>query len=198
MRGRGWMGVVLAAGLAAGAAAAEGVPEDAMAVQRCVWACLAESSGPESPEYGACVDQRCTVLGLEAAPPAPAAPAPPAEWPVVLSEDGQWRMTGLADRPRGAALWVMCAVSGPARHLVLQGPEGPDVVLRLLAGGQTFDLPFVRQGDAYYAALPGDDSVLAALRRAPDLALLNAQGGTLLAVTLTGARAALQAACPPG
>ena len=33
--------------------------EDEMAVQRCVWACLANSNGANDPEYHACVERNC-------------------------------------------------------------------------------------------------------------------------------------------
>jgi predicted cobalt transporter CbtA len=46
--------------------------QDEMEQQRCVWRCLADSTGNTDPAYDACVARDC----VEAPAPAPAAPAP--------------------------------------------------------------------------------------------------------------------------
>jgi hypothetical protein len=52
-------GLILAAMLAFDAAPALAGSASDMALQRCVWACLANSSGNNDPRYEACVERRC-------------------------------------------------------------------------------------------------------------------------------------------
>jgi hypothetical protein len=41
-------------------APASAIEDEAMEAQRCVWRCLANSSGADDPAYGDCVDKHCS------------------------------------------------------------------------------------------------------------------------------------------
>lgn len=56
---------------AAGSVAASAFAQDGMELQRCIWQCLANSSGNDDPAYHECVERMC-VAGEDAA----AAPPP--------------------------------------------------------------------------------------------------------------------------
>jgi Putative peptidoglycan binding domain len=58
--------------------------QDEMEQQRCVWRCLADSTGNTDPAYDACVARNCVESPAPApAGPAPAAPAPAAPAPAA-------------------------------------------------------------------------------------------------------------------
>jgi len=47
-------------------AAAPAVADDEMALQRCVWMCLANSKGNSDPAYSACVEKYCAEESSDA------------------------------------------------------------------------------------------------------------------------------------
>lgn len=51
--------LIVAALLTSRAAPGFAAPKSDMELQRCVWACLANSSGNIDPRYHACVERRC-------------------------------------------------------------------------------------------------------------------------------------------
>jgi hypothetical protein len=69
-------GLLLVAALVAGTAVEAQEEDPEMALQRCVWSCLANSKGADDPAYQACVDAQCMpawdeLMASEAPPPEP-------------------------------------------------------------------------------------------------------------------------------
>lgn len=172
------------------------VDDAAMEAQRCIWRCLHDSPGADSTEYHSCVARQCSDEfeggeGMEPAAATPVLAAPP--WASGATSDGGGRFAGVTDPGLGNSLYVMCAATG-ARFLALQGPEGPDATLSLMIDAVPYPMFFQDQGGMYYAALGAAE--LAALAQAAEIAILNTEGHTLLALRMNGAAGALAAACP--
>lgn len=113
--------LVLVMTLAAPVAAQDESPE--MEQQRCVWSCLANSPGNDSPEYNACVKQYCEDIGAEVAPadPAPApkpptAAKPPLKRPAAAADPAAPALPGLAVAPDAAQAWTMGDTSDGRGH----------------------------------------------------------------------------------
>ncbi|MBL4927603.1 hypothetical protein [Fuscibacter oryzae] len=114
--------VALVLAIAAPVAAQDESPE--MEQQRCVWSCLANSPGNDSPEYNACVKQYCEDIGAEVAPaepvPAPAEPAPASKKPTTakppMKRPAAPALPGLAVAPDAAQGWVMGDTSDGKGH----------------------------------------------------------------------------------
>lgn len=120
--------VALVLAIAAPAVAQDESPE--MEQQRCVWSCLANSPGNDSPEYNACVKQYCEDIGAEVAPadpaPAPAEPAPapkqptaakpPMKRPAAVVDPAAPALPGLAAAPAATQGWVMGDTSDGKGH----------------------------------------------------------------------------------
>lgn len=113
--------LVLVMTLAAPVAAQDESPE--MEQQRCVWSCLANSPGNDSPEYNVCVKQYCEDIGAEVAPadPAPApkpptAAKPPLKRPAAAADPAAPSLPGLAVAPDAAQAWTMGDTSDGRGH----------------------------------------------------------------------------------
>jgi hypothetical protein len=170
---------------------AQGVPEDAMEVQRCVWRCLDASPGAESTEYHACVAEKC---GEAEAPPA-ASKKPPA-WSVVEDYEGRGRAGWATDAVMGTELFVFCAHDGSEQFIDLLGAEGPDAVLELnIDGEQVFRLVFRNVEGRARAVLEPAFAEIAALKAGNSLALLNDAGYSVFSSSLRGSTKALNVAC---
>ncbi len=184
-----WLAMMAALVPLSGAAQSDDGPE--WELQRCIWRCLANSPGAESREYEQCVSAFCSE-GPAAAPAVQAVPS--GAWFASGTGDGQGNLAGISDPRTGAAFYLICGPDG-RRNLALFGPEGPEATLTLQVDGQAFARTFVPHAGGYYAALPADAPEIAALRSGRAMALRNAAGGTLFEAGLTGAGAAIAAAC---
>lgn len=171
------------------AAAAQAIPEDPMEVQRCIWACQANTPGADSAEYHACVAERCN--GTPAGDPALPAPA----WTQGAGDTPGWSYAAVTDPDTGIGLQVICGPGGQ-RSLWLTGAEGPDATLTLMVGGSPVPRRFLDRGGAAEADPPPDAAEIAALAASAELAVYNEAGHPLLGLRMNGAAAALAAACP--
>ncbi|MFN7223512.1 MAG: hypothetical protein ACK4MS_05815 [Paracoccaceae bacterium] len=172
--------------------------DDPMEEQRCIWRCLASSSGAASPEYALCVERVCNEQLYDDADPNPdqtaiAKSAP--RWFVGATSDGRGRFAGVSDPTWGNSFYVMCAPDG-RRYFAMFGPEGPGARLTLTMNGQSFAMDFVAENDGYYASVSSDLRELVALRAASELTINNAAGTALLQADLNGAAEAIATACP--
>jgi hypothetical protein len=96
-----------------------------MEQQRCVWSCLANSPGNDSPEYNACVKQYCEEIGAEPAPQeiappdttlAPQTSARPAKRPVAAADPAAPALPGLTAAPDATRGWIMGDTSDGKGH----------------------------------------------------------------------------------
>ncbi len=92
-----WLKFLLAVVIGLGSASAVAQSEEDMQLQRCIWGCLAQSSGNDDPAYHECVERIC-LAGDSAAPAA----ASPPETPQVAAQPE--RATVLSVQERLAAL----------------------------------------------------------------------------------------------
>lgn len=163
--------VIVLAGMVAAPLAAQTVREDVMEAQRCVWRCLADSTGTGDPTYHACVEAICN------------APEPPvqvgAAWTMGTTADSLGIFAALADPATGNALYYICDGAG-AGYLLLSGEvEGPSAILTVRVGSEYFPLPFEAQGAGYYAATPRGAAVVARMARGGMVQVLNGRGFVL-------------------
>ncbi|MFD3189128.1 hypothetical protein ACFMPD_02495 [Sedimentitalea sp. HM32M-2] len=180
-------------GLCAGQGRAQVV--DPMAIQRCVWSCLASSPGNQSWQYHQCVAQRCQPM--QAAPVAPT-PALGPPWTSGVAADGVTRYAGIhAGQPGGPGLYYMCDRQGQS-YLMLYRHAGPPGMMRFFIGSQQFSLPFDRQrGELTVNLVPGG-RFLNALAYGQAVQIVDARGAQVMSLGLNGAAAVLQstiAAC---
>ena len=194
-------------------AAAAGAQTDPMEAQRCVWACLANSSGANDPAYHACVEARCTQVFQQTQPqPQPAAPSPqrqlttgawiygpldPSDWPYL---DGGFARVTAADRQITLAFW--CGKEGTNGSLSLSGPAvdaafGPDTneamqpVLLAVGDARTVRVRLgwfdgALQGDVLRTGAPIED-----LSAGSAVSIYTNAGGLVGTLPLLGSRQAL-------
>lgn len=163
---------------------------EAMAEQRCVWSCLAQSRGADDPRYHACVERMCSGLGTR--PPRSA----PRRAETARTADATWRIKPRSGHPaagicasEGLCLEVACAAPGGVRLRLDPAHERfpPGHLLLLRVDGQDFHLsapPPGRDGLlAWEATLP----LLAALRNGASLELLTGRGRVPFSLSGSGA-----------
>jgi hypothetical protein len=159
--------------IVAGAAVAQTAAEDPMEVQRCVWSCLANSSGASDPAYSACVEAICNAPqedGLENSAGNPGA------WTTGVTADGLGLYAAMVDPVTANTLYFLCDRSG-AGYLMLTGQaEGPSATLTVQIGANPYPLWFEEQGGGYYANTPRDSTVIALMARGGMVQVLNATG----------------------
>lgn len=181
--------LALAAGLAilgAGPLAAQGDP---MAMQRCIWRCLANSSGASDPRYHQCVTTVCSQIGEPEVhvPQVPNARS----WVAGTATDGVTRYAGILGA-EGAAqgLYYMCTFRGQS-YLALFGFEGPGATLQVQVDGVAYALNFHRNRGELTFDIPGNSPFLEGLPRGQRLRVVTGAGALLLDVPLSGAWAAI-------
>lgn len=175
--------VLLMIGLSVTTAAAQ---EDPMDLQRCIWRCLADSSGASDPKYHQCVEAVCDTE-VEAA-----TPDPDPIWRVGPTADGQGYYAGQVDRDTGNTLHFTCDATG-ARNLILSGEvEGPSATLTLEVDGIPSPLWFEAVSGVYFARL--DAPLLDTLIKADTLTLFNGINTALGRFPMAGGGAAISSA----
>ncbi|WP_370303357.1 hypothetical protein [Pseudooceanicola sp.] len=171
--------------------------EDPMALQRCIWRCLADSSGATDPRYHQCVERLCSAYpetppgqpygGAQAAPPAPAAPA----WSTGVATDGFSRYAGIvAQDGSGRSLYYMCTPHGLS-YLALFGVQNAGRPFRFQIGGLEYQLSFDRSRGELTLNMPPRSPFLAALGQGGTLRILDGGGAHVMDLSLNGAWAAI-------
>lgn len=181
---------LLAALVLAGPAGAQ---MDPMAMQRCVWNCLARSSGASDPRYHMCVSQVCSSIHppIQQAPVQQAQPPNAEAWTTGIATDRLTSFAGVLARDgSGRGLYYMCTHMGQS-YLALFGFEGPGGVLQLQIDGVGYGLTFHRNRGELTFDLPARSPFLETLPRGRVLRVVNSAGHLLMETTLSGAWAAL-------
>lgn len=187
-------GLAAFAGLVLGTAPLMAQQDDPMAMQRCIWACLANSPGAASAEYNACVDRQCSDIGGAQADD----PPPVSQWQSGVASDGRTRFAGVA-RSGGhrGGLYYMCDAQGQS-YLALIGVEGPPGTYRVRVGRADLPVPFDRRRVELSVDVVPGGQVMRALEGPGMGTILDPSGRVVFAQSLTGGAAALRetyAAC---
>lgn len=170
---------------------------DPMAMQRCVWSCLANATGNTDPAYHQCVSRHCKELE----PARPASPALPQLWRQGIASDGVTRFAGV-DTPAGdgSGFYYMCDGRGQG-YLMLYAADLPPGQVDLYVGAQKFpalfDLRRLRLTTDVAPASPFMTRLRAASAH-DRLSVVDGRGHTVMQVGLQGVGAALHgvlAAC---
>lgn len=162
---------------------------DPMEMQRCVWRCLANSSGASDPRYHMCVEAVCSRIGE---PQVQVPQVPNAQsWVAGTATDGVTRYAGILGA-EGAAqgLYYMCTFRGQS-YLALFGFEGPGATLQVQVDGVAYAVNFHRNRGELTFDIPGNSPFLDNLPRGQRLRVVTGAGNLLLDVPLSGAWAAI-------
>lgn len=176
---------VLIAALPWGASA----QEDPMAVQRCVWRCLAGSPGAASPEYNQCVARSC---GAQTAPkpqiraptPAPVRPA----WRAGLASDGVHRFAG-TDAEQGYGFYYFCTATTSFFTLTALPMQAGQY--RFVIGTVAYQVPFDRSRGDLSVNIPPGSPFLQGVQSGSWLQVEALNGTPLVQFSLVGAGAAI-------
>ncbi|GGH25524.1 hypothetical protein SAMN05444007_103223 [Cribrihabitans marinus] len=113
---------------------------DPMELQRCIWRCLADSPGAQSPQYHACVSRMCTAPPQQQSP----APAPGGAWTGGVASDGVTRFAGIAEPAgSGRGFYFMCDGRGDG-YLMLYALDRREGRYQLRIDGRSFPTVFHR------------------------------------------------------
>lgn len=158
--------------------------EDPMAVQRCVWSCLANSPGASSPEYQQCVQRHCS--GFE--PPVPN-PEAPSDWQGGIAGDGVHRYA-TTQAEQGYAFTYFCA---PGQSFFVLGDlPVPPGQYRLVIGTVAYVVPFDMTRGALSVSIPPASPFMDGVRGGGDmLTVTDMQGAHMIRFSLRGADAAI-------
>ncbi|MEM7319860.1 MAG: hypothetical protein AAF408_12655, partial [Pseudomonadota bacterium] len=104
--------------------------QDPMALQRCIWACLADFPGSDNPLYHQCVQQRCS----DGFAPAPAQQP----WTFGLAADDRTYFAGVALQDgSGRGPYYMCTPDGDS-YFMLYGMPNPPGQFRIRIEGADY------------------------------------------------------------
>ncbi|MFV0513067.1 MAG: hypothetical protein ACK5MY_05470 [Jhaorihella sp.] len=175
---------VLISALLAMALPAMAQDEDPMAMQRCVWSCLANSPGASSLQYQQCVMRFCSADGHETDTPEPV-------WSFGLAGDGRTYSAGIAFQDNsGRGLYYMCTKSGES-YLVLYRMAGLAGPYRLRVDGVDHWMNFDRARVELTAPLHRTNPFISALTRGASVQVFDAAGRFVMQVGLGNARTAI-------
>ena len=161
---------------------------DPMDVQRCIWRCLADSSGPASPEYNQCVARLCS--GEPAAPlstPAPPQPVPLA-WRAGLASDGVHRFAG-ADAEQGYGFYYFCTPQ--VSFFTLIGLPMDAGQYRFVIGDVAYLVPLDRSRGDLSVNIPPGDVFMQGVQAGSWLRVEALDGTSLIQFSLSGAGASI-------
>ncbi len=153
-----------------------------MALQQCIWRCLAGSPGAASAQYTQCVNTTCIAA-------TPAAPA----WVWGRTEDGRRLYAGYQEPGDELGFYYLCSPQGES-FFTLTGLEGPDAQMRFVIGSVQYLVPFVWVGGDFRVDLAPGDTFMNAIASATSMRVQNASGFDIFTVPLTGAAATMQSA----
>lgn len=158
---------------------------DPMALQRCIWACLANSPGAASAAYHQCVNARCA--GPQVAAPSGSAPS----WQAGLASDGRSWTAGVADQGNdGRGIYYVCNRARES-YLMLHGFHGRAGLYQLGIGGRLHPVLFDRRRGTLSVDLPANASLLGSLAAGNTISITDPDGRYQAALSLAGSRAAI-------
>jgi hypothetical protein len=167
--------------------------EDPMALQRCIWRCLAGSPGAASAQYNQCVEDQCT--GIEEpvqsmAPASDGAPvAPPQVWSAGVASDGVHRFAGI-DRGQGQGFYYLCSAQG-ASYFTLSGLPLDPGQMQVIIGDVRYLVPFDAARGDLSVNIPPATPFIEAVAAGDRMDVLTPEGYSVLSISLMGARASL-------
>lgn len=161
-----------------------------MELQRCIWRCLANSPGNDSPEYNQCLARNCSgdaQTGLQ--PPVSGQP-----WQAGTATDGATRFAGI-DLPDGSGrgVYYMCTAAGDS-YLMLFAQQSPAGTYQLVIDGSRYPVPFDRSRQQLTLSLQPYSPLLIQLSQGQWLSVIDIYGTAIMQVSLAGAGQALNAA----
>ncbi len=167
-----------------------------MALQRCVWRCLADSPGAASAEYNECVARLCTEDGAPSG--AGATSSSPAAisgtWRGGIAADGRTVFAGV-DSPAGdgSGLFYMCDTAGQS-YLMLYAADAPPGAFHLEVAGQRYTLNFDMARQQLTSNVAPRQGVLSALASGSSVSVVNPLGDRMFQVGLGNSRSTLEQA----
>ncbi|AVO39199.2 hypothetical protein [Pukyongiella litopenaei] len=165
--------------------------DDPMALQRCVWRCLADSKGADDPVYHQCVADHCSEREYGAAET-----ALPQQWSHGTASDGVTRFAGVAaPSGDGSGFYYMCDGRGQS-YVMLYAADAPAGPMTLFVSGQRFPVVLDRSRQQLTANMQPRGPFLTQVIGAPEtgrLSAVDAGGKTVMQVGLAQAARAVQA-----
>jgi hypothetical protein len=181
-----FLGAVAASLFATGAFAQN---SDPMALQRCIWSCLARSPGAASLEYNLCVERFCATETALSGIPSSGVP-----WDFGIASDGITRFAGLQlPGGQGEGVYFMCSPRS-LPYLMLFAFDRPEGAYRLNIDGREFVLPFDRSRGQLTVSLRPNAQILDILAQGSWLSVTDPQGYTAASLSLSGAARAIATA----
>lgn len=154
--------------------------ENPMEMQRCIWACLANSPGAASAQYNQCVQARCIEQ-----PSVPSA----TDWRAGLTRDGSHRFAGI-DAEQGYGFYYFC--NAQERYFALVGLPMDAGQFRLVIENTAYQVPFDRRRGDLSVDLPANSVLGQAMQAGGMMDIQSLSGEFLIRFSLRGATAALQ------
>jgi hypothetical protein len=156
------MRFLMIAGLIAGFAGMAAADDDPMAVQRCVWSCLANNGPASNPAYEQCVVTHCGFEGQKK--------AASVGWTSGAIDGGVTRFAGVDTADERYGVYYFCDRAGRS-ELMIAGVDGPAGAWALVIDGETYAFRFDLRSNGVSTAIARNDGVLSALRRGTTVAL---------------------------
>ncbi|MFA3915491.1 hypothetical protein [Ruegeria hyattellae] len=169
---------------------------DPMALQRCIWSCLANSPGAHSAVYHQCVSRLCTEPQYQpqVVTPAPMAPG----WSAGMAADGQTWSAGLAVPDGGGQGFYFQCIPGRDSYLMLYGLKAREGVFQLSIDGRVYPLAFHGRRGELTSDLPASAPFLNLLGQGHALSIVDPDGAYRASYSLLNAHGAIwqvRAAC---
>lgn len=158
---------------------------DPMALQRCIWQCLANSPGNTSPQYHQCVNTYC--VEPQATAPLPQSGA----WYAGVAADGYSRSAGVAAPDgSGQGIYFQCA-PGRDSYLMLYALQTRAGFYQIVIDGRSYPMMFDRRRGQLTSDMPASAPFLNILSNGLSLNVIDPDGVLRGTFSLSGARAAL-------
>lgn len=165
--------------------------DDPMAMQRCIWRCLADSSGASDPRYHQCVEQWCTGIEETTGQQSQQPPAPPGQWGAGIATDGFSRYAGLqAADGSGRGFYYMCTPQGQS-YLAIFGTGTAAGGYAFQVDGLEYQLGFDRSRGELTLQIPPRAPFLDTLMQGRVLTILGPDRALLMQLPLSGAYGAI-------
>lgn len=163
--------------------------DDPMALQRCVWACLADSPGAASLQYNQCVDTRC--VAQPQLQTTPSLPTFRSDWRGGLASNGVHHYAG-TQAEQGYAFNYFCT---PTESFFVLGDLPIEAgQYRLLIGSVEYLVPFDRKRGALSVDIPPGSAFMQAVQRGQMLTVQDMNRRHVIRFSLAGAQNALSTA----
>lgn len=159
--------------------------DDPMALQRCIWSCLADSPGADSLQYDQCVISRCNSIAEQQ--PAPRLPDFQTDWQIGLASNGVHHYAG-TQAEQGYAFNYFCTPAESYFVLDLPIESGQ---YRLLIGSVEYLVPFDRKRGALTVDIPPGSAFMQALQGGRWLTVQDMSRRHLIRFSLQGAGQAI-------